>query len=774
MVNVVSLNGNWKLYYFPQDSGGIQTPDQLKDSGLIPIPAQVPGNVELDLMAIGELPDLMVGTNITTLKNYELYEWWYEKQFSTPDLKTGQKVNLIFHGVDCTATYWLNGQCIGSSDNMLIEHVFEVSHFLSTQGSNTITIRIKSPMISALDREFLPWMSMHQMWWDTSRLWMRKAAHSYAWDIMPRALSAGVWRSVELEIQEQNVIKDLYFSTAAVQQSTAQLVMNYQLIVDPQLLYELEIRCFGECEGSTFDAKETLRFKSGTLRFQIHDARLWWPRGYGKANLYQVTTQILHRGKVLAERSERIGVRTLELLRTNITDNHNPGEFLFKVNGTPILAKGSNWVPADVFHSKDAAKYERLLGYFSALNCNMLRSWGGGVYEDHAFFDLCDAHGIMVWQDFAMACGLYPQDEQFYEIMRKEAVAVVTKLRNHASLALWCGDNECDQNFWGKGIDPNTNKITREILKDIVFKYDPKRPYVPSSPYYSPEVVAAKNVRLTPEAHLWGPRDYFKSEYYKGNMSHFIGEIGYHGSPNLSSIKKFIEQEYLWPWQDNEQWIVHATEMLGAKGLWASRIKLMADQIKELFGCCPDNIEDFVLASQISQAEAKKFFVEMTRLKKWRRTGVLWWNMADGWPQFSDAIIDYYGEKKLAYHYIARVQQPVCLMIDEPEGWHVQVVAGNDSREDKTVDYKIWDADSGHILLQGTTLTQANENKVLGKIRISNGEHKLYLMQWRLDGKTYGNHYLHGYPAFSLEQYKKWMIAIADLQKDFEPQLVGV
>lgn len=772
MCNLISLNGDWKLYYFRQNSNGIQSPSQLKDSGLIPIAAHVPGNVELDLMAIGELPDPMAGMNIVKLRDYELFEWWYEKEFPTPDHIEGKKVELTFHGVDCIATYWLNGECIGSTDNMLIEHVFEVSHLLSTHELNTLTVRLSSPIIAALEREYLPSMAINL--WDMSRLWIRKAAHSFAWDIMPRALSAGLWRSVELKIQEQHVIEELYFFTASVTQSTAQIGIHYQLKLDPSLLYELEFRCFGECEGSTLDVKEVLRFKSGTLRFQVNEARLWWPRGYGKANLYHVTAQIIHNGTVLAERVERMGIRTLELIRTEITDAQTPGEFLFKVNGTPILVKGSNWIPADVFHSRDAAKYEQLLEYFSALECNMLRSWGGGVYEDHAFFDLCDRNGIMVWQDFAMACGLYPQAEPFYEMMRKEASAVVTKLRNHASLAIWCGDNECDESFWQRGMDPNNNKITREILKDIVFRYDPYRSYVPSSPYYSPKVIESNNIAITPEAHLWGPRDYYKSKFYKGDTSHFIGEIGYHGCPNLSSIKKFIDKEYLWPWQVNEQWVVHATEMLGTKGRHAARIKLMADQIKELFGCYPDNIEDFVIASQISQAEAKKFFVEMTRLKKWRRTGLLWWNMIDGWPQFSDAVIDYYGGKKLAYHYIGRVQKPVCLMMDEPEGWHVQVIAGNDSREDKLVDYKIWDADSGEVMLQGTTLTKANENKVLGKIRISNGEQKLYLMQWHLDGKAYGNHYLHGYPAFSLEQYKKWLIAIGDLQNDFDPQLVGV
>ena len=143
-----------------------------------------------------------------------------------------------------------------------------------------------------------------------------------------------------------------------------------------------------------------------------------------------------------------------------------------------------------------------------------------------------------------------------------------------------------------------------------------------------------------------------------------MSEIGYHGCPGLSSIKRFVDEQHVWPWQDNPQWVLHSTDMTGNP----YRIKLMANQVKELFGAIPDNIEDFILASQISQAEAKKFFVEMTRLNKWRSTGLIWWNVMDGWPQFSDAIVDYYFNKKLAYYYIRRVQQPVCVMVDEPQG----------------------------------------------------------------------------------------------------------
>jgi len=307
----------------------------------------------------------------------------------------------------------------------------------------------------------------------------------------------------------------------------------------------------------------------------------------------------------------------------------------------------------------------------------------------------------------------------------------------------------------------------------VVHRCDPYRPYVPSSPYHSPEKVRRGDGRLLPEQHLWGPRDYFKSRFYIESTAHFIGEIGYHGCPNVSSLKKFLDADSLWPWQDNEQWRIHCTDPVPGGSGFAYRVPLMANQIQELFGAIPDNLEEFALASQVSQAEAKKFFIEMVRLKKWRRTGLLWWNVADCWPQLSDAVVDYYLCKKLAYYYIRRVQQPVCVMVDEPEDWHVRVAVGNDSRQSASGHYCIRDADTGSVLLEGDYRVGANENRSLGRIRISRGEQRLFLIEWTVGETSYGNHYLLGTPPFSLAKYRQWLDRIADLPMGFEAQEVG-
>ncbi|MCD9023234.1 glycoside hydrolase family 2 protein [Cohnella silvisoli] len=769
-MRMISLDGQWELYYLQQGELDIDHPVALRASELKPIAAAVPGNVELDLCGAGILPDPYVGENIHLLKPYETYEWWYQRKLTVEP--SGVKHELVFHGVDCVATYWLDGQEIGRSDNMLIEHRFDVTGLLQPGQEHVLTVRLQSPVIAALGRTYDP--SSYAFPVNAEQLWIRKAAHSFGWDIFGRALSAGLWRSVELVYHEPNEIADMHFATTKANERQAHVQVFYQFAVEPRTLNGLQLRMRGVCGDSLFEVTRGLKFAYGTMELTVERPKLWWPRGYGAANLYTVTTELLHDGDVIASRTGTLGIRTLELLRSDVTTLERPGQFQFKVNGFPIMVKGSNWVPLDMFHSRDAGKYAEAVALAADLECNMLRCWGGGVYEDHAFFDLCDRSGILVWQDFAMACAMYPQDLEFQDMLRKEALAVVRKLRNHPSLAVWAGDNECDEIFLDRGLDPNQNVLTRKVLKDAVFQCDPYRPYVPSSPYISPEAYRLGTPDCLPERHLWGPRDYFKSLYYTSANMHFIGETGYHGCPNLSTMEKFLDSGSVWPWQDNPQWITHGTDPVGGPDSpYRFRVKLMADQIYELFGGHPDTVEDFILASQISQAEAKKFFIEKARLSKGRCGGILWWNLLDGWPQFSDAVVDYYGGKKLAYHYIKRVQQPVCIMIDEPENWHVAVKVGNDSLTAASGPFRIWDAESGETLLEGTFSVEANGLAELGRIRAPYSMQRLLLIEWTVDGKSFGNHYLMGSPGFSLERYRRWLDAIALLPHSFDAAQLG-
>ena len=780
----MSLDGEWRLYYFPEGSVPVCSPEDLDRCGVAWVPGRVPGNVELDLERAGVLADPFVGANILLLRALEFNEWWYVRDVVLPDDWAGRDLELVFDGLDTIAAVWVNEHQVGRAENMLIRHAFNIRG-AAHAGANRICVQIRSALLKAKEYPYEAATLSGET--RDEGIYIRKAPHVWGWDIMPRAVSAGIWRSVWIEPVPEHAIEQLYFWTVAASEDGATLGVHFAVRTSrfgPES--RLELRVAGDCGDHRFEHVWPLEFLAGNTRIDIPNARLWWPVGYGRPNPYDVAVQLRDRDTVLAERRERVGLRTLHLSRAYSASglssppsagnntvgrdaSSTPGtRFTFYVNGVPIMVKGTNWVPLDAFHSRDIDRVETAIDLAVDLGCNMIRCWGGNVYESDRFFELCDAHGILVWQDFAFACCRYPQDESFLERLRHEAETVIPRLRNHPSLALWCGDNEVDVCYAWDGLSPEQNRISREVLPRAVHRLDPRRPYVPSSPYIAPDADGCM-----PEQHLWGPRGYFKGTYYTHHDAAFIGEIGYHGSPNVSSIRRFITPENLWPWHDNAEWRVHdVTHSIHQTG--RDRIKLMANQIREMFGEIPDNLDAFVFASQVVQAEAKKFFIESTRGRKWRTSGVLWWNLLDGWPQFSDAVVDHYFAKKLAYHYIRRAQVPVGLYIGEagPEKY-LPILVCNDTRQTAHVSFRVWSADTDEVVAEGACVAPANENRQVARIRTYASDQRLYLMELGLGTDRFGNHYLAGAPPFSLEQYRAWLPRIAALERPFDATAVA-
>ncbi len=774
---VISLNSgddsSWTLYYGLQDEEAPRSPLELKRSGFSRIPATVPGNVEIDLESAGIIEDPMRGDNVYELRKYESYQWWYQRAFSKPDVPEGHRIELSLEGIDCIADIWLNDVRIARVENMFVEHHFDITELVSEK--NELYICIYATVLEA--RKHI--RNNFGVRYDAlaEAVSVRKAPHMFGWDIMPRLVSAGLWRDVSLEIIPPTYWENVYWVTknVDVESRKASLYVDWEFATDRLDIDDLSMEISLEREGR-IAFKKSVKIYTTVSRERIEGLEhmdFWWPRGFGDPNLYQATVTLRDtNGVVLCENRQQIGIRTVELLRSEVNTPENPGEFVFVVNGEKVFIKGSNWVPLDALHSRDIQHVDGAVDMLADLNCNMVRLWGGNVYESDVFYDLCDRKGIMVWQDFTMGCTTYPQSAEFGEKVRKEAQKAILRLRNHASIVLWAGNNENDVSLnWSDDqshIDPNTDIISRQVLPLAVREYDPKTPYLPSSPFISSEVFKL-NQRIDPEAspemHLWGPRGYYKAPFYTANSAKFVSEIGYHGCPSRESLEKMMEPGFVYPWKEgfqwNEQWQAKAVMSHPHAETGRDRNNLMIKQVSVLFGEVPTDLDTFIVASQVVQAEAMKYFVEFWRMNKFDRNGILWWNLRDGWPIISDAIVDYYGNKKLAYSYIKKVQTDVCVMIGDeglvegaPGAGHPIVVV-NDTREAVTGKLTIKNADTEGVVFSDSFHVEKNGKSLKGYLSAP-GKTTLWLIEWEVKGEVYTNHYLAYEPPLSLEQYINW------------------
>ena len=469
--------------------------------------------------------------------------------------------------------------------------------------------------------------------------------------------------------------------------------------------------------------------------------------------MYDMEIKLVKDGVEYDSVKYRFGIRTLHLKRTSCSGDD--GDFCFIVNGKRIFAMGTNWVPCDAFPSRHDDYTLRNIKLADEQGCNMIRCWGGNVYPSDVLYDYCDEHGIMIWQDFSFACGHYPDDERLCKLVKEEIKHIAIEKRNHPSLVLWAGDNECDifvVPYWEQHrtdddpvamLDPNYNVITRDMILHELRNHDATRPYLPSSPYLD---ATAYKYGMPSEDHLWGPRDYVKGDFYGNSECHFASEIGYHGCPSPESIKKFIPEESMpkesiYEICDNPDWLIHAAgiEPYLDGNPYFYRNRLMVSQVERLFGAPSNELGEFARQSQVSQAEAVKYFIERFRIHKWRMSGILWWNIADGWPQVSDAVVDWYGCKKIAYYYIKRSQTPFCLMFDEPVDGQLTLVAANDTQAEVHASYTVTDLTTNQTITKGNLVLEANGCARIEKVpETKNG---FYMITWESDAGNGKNHF---------------------------------
>lgn len=766
-MNRIDLNGIWTLSG-RKESG--RKPCVFSD-GEFSLAASVPGNIELDLANAHIVDNPYQGLNAMQLRKYEFYEWCFRRDFKWEG--GNAPADLVFEGLDCYATLFINGEVVGTSANALVPHRFEISGWLK-DGINEIAVHIGSATNACRRHPYLPQaFSVVPFAYELIRV--RKPAHAWGWDIAPRMALGGIFRNVFLEKKQPYEIEG-YLQTDTIADESTRLTYTFKVDIPDSSFDDLLMTLDGECGDSRFHAEVAVWSPQGAVHFEIKAPRLWWPRNYGKQNLYDVSARLWRHStsEILAERKFTFGLREITLKSLPLATDASEPDFQFYVNKIPIKVLGANHVPLDCLHSKDHERQDMMFDLANELNCNMLRVWGGGIYEDDSFYERCDREGIMVWQDFMMACSRYPNDHDFCNVMEREVAEAVRRLRQHPSIVLWCGDNECDCTLhYTTPSDPNRNVLTRKVIPDVCRLHDGSRPYLCSTPWCSPEAVKQAAERndfplfQVPEQHLWGG-GYFKDDYYRKSPASFFSEIGYFGCPGVSSIQKFISEKNVSN-MDSDEWKYHASNpFLGISDNWSGRIDKMKRQVSFLFGEVPEKLEDFALASQITQAEALKYFIELIRSSP-KHSGILWWNLTDCWPQFSDAVVDYYFSKKLAFHYIKRLQKKILVMIFESS-----VIVSNYSNRPYSGTYRIFDADDKKPLSQESFELEANETLKMPHSIDTEQQQRLLLIEWTLDDGTSGcNHALCGKPFFSLDIYRRWLVQIAGLDKGFDPDYIG-
>ena len=624
-------------------------------------PANVPGTVHTDLMELGIIPDPFIEVNEKDVQWVDKEDWVYETSFNlTNDEFRNTNINLIFEGLDTYADVFLNDSLILKADNMFRSWTVPVKHIVKEK-NNLLSLYFHSPVKTDLPKyETLPYHLYAGN--DQSEngglgekklsVFARKAGYHYGWDWGPRLVTSGIWRPVYLESWSEVKINDFYISTDSIKDNAALMKAQIEILADRNGEFNIDISA-----DNVPLVNDNVNLKEGsnliTIPFVISNPKLWWSNGLGEPYIYDFDIRLKSENRTLAKESKKTGVRKFELVREKDKDGTS---FYFKLNGKPIFAKGSNYIPQDSFLPRvTEERYRKTIESAKDANMNMLRVWGGGIYEDDKFYELCDSLGIIVWQDFMFACSLYPGDENFLENVKLEAIDNIKRLRHHPSIALWCGNNEILEawQYWGfredyeeegtdKEIWNNYTRLFNELLPEIVEEYSPGLSYWASSP--SDGENESRNP-MNGDSHIWNVWGWNEPiDRYNELPGRFISEYGFQSFPAMKTINTFAPDTTTHK-IDSEVMMAH--QRVGNIGN-ARLMNYILDNYHQ-----PADFNSFVKLSQMLQADAMKTAIEAHRRIKPLCMGSLMWQLDDCWPVVSWSTIDYYGNWKAA-HYQAK------------------------------------------------------------------------------------------------------------------------
>jgi beta-mannosidase len=633
--------------------------------------ASVPGSNFSDLLQHGLIEDPFDGDAESRLQWIEREDWEYRCQveLTAADL-AADSVEILFEGLDTYCTVTLNGVPLLTSDDMFRSYRAECRHLLRV-GTNELLLHFDSPVrLGAARRasEGLLYPAENDKTEDHVSVYVRKAPYHFGWDWGPKYVTSGVWRPAWLDIAHKARIRDCRHEILSLSPEKAEVAFTVEIESYGAGEGWIELACQQTRAGAR---RVPLTFEEGVstqrIAVEIDDPRLWWPNGLGEAFLYRFAISIEDNSKVLDTTSLAVGLRTVEIV--NGPDEHGES-FYVRVNGRPTFMKGANYIPLDSFQeSVTPERYQRLFRDVVDANMNMLRVWGGGTYERDLFYDLADEHGILIWQDFMFACTLYPSDQQFLDRVSEEAGQVVKRLRNHACLALWCGNNEVSLGIsqWDwptkfgyldaqfADMVAGNRKLFNEIIPAVIAEHDPSRFYLPSSPTGDWRN-AADDARGN--GHYWGVwHGELPFSTYADRVPRFMTEYGFQSYPLLDSIRRFTEP------RDRHV----GSAVLGAHQKHPRGDSILTRFIGDAFGE-PASFEHFCYLSQVLQADGLRVAFEAHRRAMPFCMGSLYWQLNDCWPAISWSSIDYYGRWKALQYQAARSFAPILLSAEERDG----------------------------------------------------------------------------------------------------------
>ncbi|MBU1098070.1 MAG: glycoside hydrolase family 2 protein [Bacteroidetes bacterium] len=699
----IFLSDNWNLSLLHDHCQTKLFSDKIK------IPVNVPGTVHTDLLTAKIIDDPYYSDNELKLRWISENDWLYSLNFDFPEKIISKEYILVFEGVDTIAEILLNGTVMGSTVNMFLKYEFDIGGIVKEK-DNLLEVKMFSGVRYGKSEEEK--YGRIPVALDPERVYIRKAQYSFGWDWGPSFPTMGMWRPVFIVPKPDYSINDVSFTTVSLSDNQAEVKVSYTIQSGGAETFESQI----VLKNNRHNYERKVQKKSGDSfeeTFIIDNPDLWWPNGQGLQNMYELVINLLDADdNVLASKKKHVGIRTITLQQKN----DGKATFCFVVNGKSIFAKGVNWIPGDSFLPRVTyEKYKTLLTMAKDANMNIIRVWGGGIYENDEFYDLCDELGLLVWQDFMFACGAYPEHKEFIDNVKNEIEYNVTRLRLHPCIALWCGNNE---NEWIWSFSQKTAytempgyKIYAEIIPSLLNKLDPARPYWESSPFGFDE---DPNSQTSGNRHQWNIWSHW-IDYIDvvNDNSLFVTEFGFQGPANKDTFVKYLPEENR-EIQD-PVFEFHNKQIEGPERI----MRFLYAHLP-----IPKTWDEFIYLAQLNQAFALKTCLEHWRTNQITNGGIIW-QINDTWPVTSWALVDSELKKKMSYHFVKKVFQQRSIVFRR-EGKELKLLLNNEL-----------DSFTGKIVL---SYLDATHKTIIKKEDISvhaakEGLHKLFIIDFE-DLKT--------------------------------------